>query len=258
MNKLKQVYLEVKVKLNSISTIMLFLWGLSFIFIMIAFLMRININPFQGIAIGKLNYISIDLYSIIPLCISAAVLSILFNVKNSRKSFDNFGSTSETYFLSNFTSTITISTMLSVCVIMSEILIVTIVGTLPSWPLESNNMLILLKAIGINLCWYLMLSFIITKIITNIICNISNRNYIKLVISIVIPILSMLLLLLITNCAFDGGLIYGEPGLPMDDPYRVWYEMLSSPPAYLIALVIGLIVYDAVNYIMCVKRGRLR
>ena len=261
MNKFKQVYIETKLKLNSMSIILLIAGGLSFLFVMIS--MLIGYYPVPGI-LGSSSYygmtICINMFSIMPIIISSIVIGILYNIKNNKKSYDNIGATNETYCISNIAGLMLITLLLSVSMMVFEVLIVLIAGTLPSMPTVNINNLDLLSAVGINLLWYICFSFMILKIITLIANNLMNRNYFRIIILIAIPVAICVILLLVVILAFDTNYIYGGggDGLPEGHIIRVLYRFLSDEKTMFIAVAVGLLIADPVEYLLCVKRGRLR
>ena len=251
MKKFNQIYKESKLKLNSMTIAVMIVAAVSFIFLIIAIAVPFSPVP-EFINYSGYKELNIYFFSIIPLVIGSVIIAVLYNIRNNRKSFDNIGSTSETYCISNFTSLFLVAITISVIMMIIEIIIVVIAGTIPSLPIVDLDKIRLMEGVGVNFAYYIGGSYVILQMITILFNNIMNRKYSRALLLIAIPVVITI------AYALTATFVFGNGRSVEDEQLQKLFNMLSSFNAFLVALVCGVVVSNIVEYVLCVKGDRLR
>ena len=246
MNNWKQICRETKLKLDSMTIIMLIGMAVSAVIIVLSFVLRFPISlssildsPFMS---SDSKYVALDYISMLPLAIISIVIGILYNIKNNKKSFDHIGASGTTYCMSNASSMLIMAILLSLFMAMIEVIIVVIAGATINFPVASNINVDLMTRVWTNFGIYIVVAYSIFQLITFLINNIMNRNYIRAVILVAVPVVMFTISALIIN--------------------RLYYvfdnEFLNSIGAYSIALLSGVLISNAIDALICVYGGMIR
>ena len=258
MNKLKQVYKESKLKLESMTIIMIIMGLAIFIFSMISIAVPFSTVPnyldqgfFASYDIMQINY-----FAITPIVVVSIIIVLLYNAKNSKKSFDNIGATNETYCISNYASLLAIAVAMSVMTMLTEIIVLVIAGSLPTFPIGDLDKVTLMMIVGKNFGIYIATSYMAMQLVTYLLNNAMNRNYGRAAVLLLIPFVLLVAFVLIGAFAFDYDIVNSD--LPEHDYYIALESFFMGIEGRFTAVAIGVVISNIVEYVLCLKGGRIR
>lgn len=252
MNNLKQIYKESKLKLDSMTIIMLITMAVSAVFIVIAMVLALEIVPYplrrkllSGVSSYR-NSLALDFLTVLPVMLSSFAMAIFYNIKNNKKSFDHIGATSATYCVSNTFSMLIMAIVISIFMAVIEIIIIFAAGTTPLFPILGDIKFDAMIRMWTNFGVYILIAYSTFQVVTYLINNIMNRNYIRAVLLIGIPTAIIIIYILSIELTY---------GVAID--LSIYQKLMSTKRLGIISLS-GILISNIVDTALCIYGGRIR